>query len=285
MTVRPPRADEAAALAELASAGWPEPVDAHAFERDWTSPLLDPERDARVAEGAYAAVWIEGDDDKAWLELHGEPSPELLAWAEGRAAERGVRRVLTGAWSDNEALLEALARGGYRPVRHSYRMLIDLDGSSEPPVWPEGVELRTFEPGDEGTFYAVHDETFEDSWEHSPMAEDEWRHWMLDPRVHVPDLWFLASAGGEPAGIAICHPHATRPEIGWVGILGVRRPWRRRGLGRALLLHAFAEFRRRGLRRAALGVDAESLTGANRLYEQVGMRVAHRFDHHEKPLG
>jgi ribosomal protein S18 acetylase RimI-like enzyme len=63
----------------------------------------------------------------------------------------------------------------------------------------------------------------------------------------------------------------------------VLRPWRRRGLGRALLLQAFAAFRERGLARAALGVDAESLTGANRLYESAGMHVAARFDIYEKP--
>jgi ribosomal protein S18 acetylase RimI-like enzyme len=69
-----------------------------------------------------------------------------------------------------------------------------------------------------------------------------------------------------------------------VRLLGVRRPWRRRGLGRALLLHAFGEFRRRGFSRSALGVDAESLTGANRLYERAGMHVAARFDIYEKVL-
>jgi GNAT superfamily N-acetyltransferase len=76
----------------------------------------------------------------------------------------------------------------------------------------------------------------------------------------------------------LCHPHKTRTDCGWVRVLGVRRPWRRRGLGRALLLHAFSEFRRRGLVAAGLGVDTESETGAHRLYESVGMHTAARFD-------
>ena len=71
---------------------------------------------------------------------------------------------------------------------------------------------------------------------------------------------------------------------GWVGILGVLREWRRRGIGRALLLHAFHEFKRRGLPRAGLGVDAESLTGANRLYESAGMHVVRQLDFFEKQL-
>ena len=67
-------------------------------------------------------------------------------------------------------------------------------------------------------------------------------------------------------------------------MLGVRRPWRRRGLGRALLLHAFGEFRARGKRGAGLGVDGLNPTGAVRLYEQAGMHVARRFDQYAKPL-
>ena len=69
-----------------------------------------------------------------------------------------------------------------------------------------------------------------------------------------------------------------------MGILGVLKPWRNRGIGRALLLHAFAEFRRRGLAKGSLGVDAENISGAVRLYESAGMRVTHRFDIYEKVL-
>ena len=83
-------------------------------------------------------------------------------------------------------------------------------------------------------------------------------------------------------GFAMCHPHAVQRDLGWVRILGVRRSSRGRGLGRALLLNAFSEFRRHGMTRARLGVDAESLTGANKLYESVGMRVSDCFGVYEK---
>jgi mycothiol synthase len=71
-----------------------------------------------------------------------------------------------------------------------------------------------------------------------------------------------------------------------VGTLGVRRPWRRRGVALALLQHSFGEFYRRGLRKAGLGVDASSLTGATRLYRKAGMRSdpAYQYDLYEKEL-
>jgi hypothetical protein len=73
------------------------------------------------------------------------------------------------------------------------------------------------------------------STELRPPTEDDmpavlrltWAQWLLDPPAFVPELWFLALAGDEAAGFAICHPHQGRPEPGWVRILGVRRAWRK----------------------------------------------------------
>jgi mycothiol synthase len=67
-------------------------------------------------------------------------------------------------------------------------------------------------------------------------------------------------------------------------VLGVRAPWRGRGLGRALLEHAFAAFAARGFAAVILGAEADSPTGADRLYERVGMRMTHRQARYEKPL-
>jgi ribosomal protein S18 acetylase RimI-like enzyme len=72
--------------------------------------------------------------------------------------------------------------------------------------------------------------------------------------------------------------------IGWVGTLGVRRAWRKRGLGEALLLHSFGEFYKRGMKTIGLGVDAENPTGATRLYKKAGMSVAAEYVIYEKEL-
>ena len=89
-----------------------------------------------------------------------------------------------------------------------------------------------------------------------------------------PTLWFLADDGSDDAGASIC---ALRGDIGWINTLGVRRPWRRRGVALALLQHSFGELYRRGRRNVRLGVDASSLTGATRLYERAGMREDRRY--------
>ena len=73
-----------------------------------------------------------------------------------------------------------------------------------------------------------------------------------------------------------------RSGIGWVGSLGVRRKWRKQGLGMALLLHSFGEFYKRGETVVGLGVDASNPTGATRLYERAGMHIETEYVCYEK---
>jgi mycothiol synthase len=98
-------------------------------------------------------------------------------------------------------------------------------------------------------------------------------------------LFFIAMDGDEIAGTNLCRTHFPSDEDqGLVGSISVRRPWRNRGLGLALLRHAFNEFYRRGKRKVGLGVDAQNLTGALRLYETAGMHIEQAFDYYEKEL-
>lgn len=163
-------------------------------------------------------------------------------------------------------------------------MTVDLADAIPVPDWPHGIVVRTLEAEDGRAVYDVHMETFRDSWEHEPVSYEDWAHWHLDRERYDPALSFLACDGAELAAIALCREDDASPGLGWVSILGVRRPWRRRGLAAALLQHAFRAFSERGCRRVVLGVDATSVTGAERLYERVGMTVADRFETYEKSL-
>ena len=132
-------------------------------------------------------------------------------------------------------------------------------------------------------------DAFRDHWGfvEKPYEEEKerWLHWIESDKSHDPALWFLALDGEEIAGMSLCFRHAPgQPDTGWIETLGVRRPWRRRGLGLALLQHTFREYYLRGIDKVALGVDAQSLTGATRLYEKAGMHVAHKSNTYEKEL-
>ncbi|QFT87491.1 Mycothiol acetyltransferase [Bacillus sp. THAF10] len=59
----------------------------------------------------------------------------------------------------------------------------------------------------------------------------------------------------------------------FIDLLGVKRAYRKHGIGKALLLHAFATAYQRNQKTILLYVDSDSLTNANRLYEHVGMKA------------
>jgi len=94
-------------------------------------------------------------------------------------------------------------------------------------------------------------------------------------------LWHIAWDGDKIAGYSLSYP---RQDIGWVGNLGIRRSWRKRGLGLALLLQSFAAFDERGIHQVGLGVDADHPTGATRLYERAGMEVVQSYITYRKIL-
>jgi mycothiol synthase len=180
----------------------------------------------------------------------------------------------------NEAARMLLEREGYRATRHFWRMTIELEDAPEQDA-PGEVSIRPCVPGrDERAVFEALDEALRDHWGYLPTMFEDWerrkKRFGFDP-----GLWMLAVDGDEVAGAAVCQ---NRSGAGFVSELAVRRPWRRRGLGLALLRRAFAEFYSRGVREVALAVDSQNLTGATRLYERAGMRVERLYSLYRKEL-
>jgi mycothiol synthase len=178
----------------------------------------------------------------------------------------------------------ALEGRGYRLIRHSFLMQIDFAEPPEPAEWPPGFAVRRC-TGEEDleAVYECHQDSFADHWEFRRAPLETWRRFTVEAPGFDPDLWWLAEAGGELAGICLDGWHTSGdPTFGWVDVLGVRKPWRGRGLGLALLRHSFADFAARGATRVGLGVDGENTTGAVRLYERAGMWPVRRMDIYER---
>ena len=299
MKLRPPRDDEFDAMLELMNAhqlaAFGE-ADVTAEElRLWlTTPYVDVERDLRVLERDGRLVgYVDVDPNDAeppkwWCDLKLAPDvdadevmAELVAWLEERAQD-GVLRLWTAA--EDARVVDAAARLGFAPSRHSYRMQIYLDGAGPEPVWPAGISIRTVTGDDERHVYDLVKEVWQDASDPIDETFEEWAHWTTRTDSFDPTLWFLALDGDEVAGFSLCRQDANDPNAGYVASLGVRRAWRRQGLGEALLRHSFAEFRLRGYGRATLGVDASSPTGATRLYERAGMQVYRDTVFLERPV-
>ena len=255
----------------------------------------DPKVEAWVAADdggirSYADLGVHHEGTQLWVDLRrgGGGEEELLETVETRAAELAAPGAVlrTVAAEPDSSARELYERRGYRPIRHSFHMSIDVTGNVPEPVWPEGIMVRTHVPGeDDERVYEADQEAFEDHWDHVRTPYSEWRFYTVERKDLDPTLWFLAEEGPEIAGISLCGAHFSgEPGVGRVATLAVRRSWRRRGLGLALLHHSFRTLKDRGYREVRLEVDGENLTGAVRLYERAGMRVARRYDTFEKPV-
>jgi mycothiol synthase len=319
MTLRAARTDDIEAAVDLFNAaaesliGVADKFSVEDNQQEWSTPGFNLETDTRVVvapDGSlvgYYEVW-DIDDPHVSVSCWGYVHPDytgmgigtaLLDWAERRArqavskAPPGTRVIMRAHALTIDQKAQTLFQDcGFEFVRHGLRMVIDLDGLPPDAQWPDSIVVRTLRVGeDERAVVQAVRESFQDHWgfvEHP--FEDEYARWMHLMRENPdfdPLLWFLAMDGDEIAGVSLCWPKThDDAEMGWVGMLGVRRPWRRRGLALALLHHSFAEFYRRGLRRVGLGVDAQSLTGATRLYQKAGMRpdAQRQFSLYEKEL-
>lgn len=278
-----------------------------------SSPGFDPAADTRLVissrdEIVGSAFVVDFLPPHVQVESGGSVHPEhlgkgiggaLLSWIEERAKEAvakappGTRVSLhQGADDRDKGAQGFLERHGYRAVRHFWRMVIEMDVPPPAPIWPKGIQVRAFDPEKDlrAAILAVRD-AFRDHWGFVEIplekAIERQRHVMATDPDFDPTLRFLALEGEEIAGVCYGYPKAgADTSMGYIPTLGIRRPWRRHGLGLALLHHAFGEFSRRGIRKVALHVDSTSLTGATRLYERAGMRpdeVGHAYEKELRP--
>jgi len=159
-------------------------------------------------------------------------------------------------------------------------MSIDLPPEVEVSV-PAAVAIRPFQNGDERPVHETFEDAFSEHFGHAPRTFEDWAAHRLAPGAFDPGLWFVAVDRDEVVGALAGSVDAG---AGLVDTLGVRAPWRRKGIGEALLRRSFAAFSGRGITRVTLFVDSENETGATRLYERVGMWVHRRYDNFEKRM-
>ena len=235
---------------------------------------------------AFAAFERRGEDEfSGQVSVHPEWRRRGIGTALAERLEASVRSrldpasrgaPLLGFMKGGSPELHWAERLGYAWARRFQRMRIDMDEPPPDPEWPDGITIRDFVPGqDDRAMYEAQEAAFSDHWGHVTRPFEDFSK-RLERSDFDPGLWHLALDGED---VVATTSNSTLPDgIGWVSGLGVIASHRRRGLARAILLHSFGVFWRRGLKAVALGVDSESLTGATRLYESVGMRVVQQYD-------
>jgi len=207
---------------------------------------------------------------------------EVRAREEMKLAEPDLRVFIRSTIGNKDELGHTVLKTeGYFSVRYHWRMEIKLQEAPPATTFPTGIELRSFIKEEHSiAVWQAQNESFRDHWGSRDVTFEEFGILFKGSKFD-PTLWMVAWDGNEVAGFSI---NRFRMGIGWIGTLGVRRPWRKMGLGLALLQHSFGEFYKRGTTTIGLGVDASNPTGATRLYQRADMYVASEFATYEKEL-
>ncbi len=276
------------------------------------SPEVNPEQNVFVAQDAsgkllaFAQLRLVDQPTetsfRTWFVVHPDARPaglglRLLERMYTRAQERlgeckydvvNFHTFVNLLERDRIAVIEQF---GMREIRRFWLMVRPLDAPIAEAQFPDGIVIRGYRVGDDDVqVHSADNEAFRDHYGHAEHPLEHWLHYVSQPFFR-PDLTVIAedAVAHEVAGfctIVVNTEENKRIGIrrGWADILGVRRPWRKRGLGTALLLKCMRDLRENGLAQAALGCDSENITGATRIYERVGFTVAKTRAAFSKPM-
>jgi len=222
----------------------------------------------------------------------------MLHWMEDRLRTvaaghpSGRPKLLQGFASETEAgLAVLLEQEGYKPIRYFHQMVRPtLEDIPDFPL-PEGLEVRPALPQQYRAIWEAGAEAFRDHWGYVSPTEEDYQAWLNNERFFQPHLWRVAwdVATDQVAGqVGTFINHAENEKYvrrrGYTESISVRRPWRRQGLARALIVRSLGAQKEAGMTESALGVDSENLSGATRVYEECGFRVVKRSAVYRKPL-
>jgi len=283
------------------------------MQRQFDDPWSNPETDsllAFTASGQVAAmgrVFVNPKPEAEYrAHLWGQVHPEhrgrglgeaVLTWTEARGRQR-LEEVPTDLPSllrtncqdnvrDSIALFE---QHGFRPVRFAYRMRRDLSRPIPDAPMPEGLTLRPYSREFDRSMLEALNESFRDHWGFELASEEDWQMFFVGRSTFRPDMTFLAVEGDQVMGLCFTNVNSEANERhgikeGWIDDLGVRRPWRKRGVASALMCQSMRAMKAGGLDYATLGVDTQNPTGALGLYERLGFVAVKRMINFEKPIG
>lgn len=200
--------------------------------------------------------------------VHPAGIPKLFrVWATG--TEEGARALFAAA--------------GYEAVRHYIMMVRPISRPLPATPLPAGLEVRPVEPDHLHPIWAAMWEARRDHWGHVEPTDQEYERWTRG-RLFAPELWKIAWDRDQVAGMVLNRldrdqNEQYRRQRGYTQDVFVRRPWRRRGLARSLLVQSIQMFRAMGMEETALGVDTQNPSGALALYESLGYRpiACHTF--------
>lgn len=240
---------------------------------------VTPYHNTGLAYHVYVDPGWEGTALNRMLLLECDRQGSTLLAAQTESSEA---TVVTWIANGNERDQQAVEEAGFRLMKRTFVMCIEMQHSPPEPQWPEGITVRSVIPEQDARAICHLMASVFEGTHLEPTTFEGWRDGMIGGAYFDADLWFVALHKEEIIGACLCAVYPEAQEA-WVRQLGVAKQWQRRGVGTGLMLHAFRRFYRRGHEAVRIGVEAD--TPAHRLYEQLGMRRLQQYDEYQKRIG
>lgn len=261
-------AEVGGALAGYLRVSWREMVDGSRTYKHWGAVI--PERRRRGIGGALLEV--------------GRARLREIAAGHPPGAERSLQCHIFEGEAGARAMVE---QRGYRPLREVLRMERPLEDLPAAPL-PAGLEVRPARPEHYRAVFDAHEEAFRDHWGASLRNEQDFQRWLREP-VFMPTLWQVAWDGDQVAGMVLNYIPAGENSLlgvrrGFTEDICVRRPWRGRGLARALIARSLRMLGQLEMEQAVLDVDSHNESGALGLYQSLGYRAVLRSTVYAQPF-
>jgi mycothiol synthase len=242
--------------------------------------MVTPAPDGGVLSDTFAAVhpdWVGRGIGR-----------ELLAWEFDRLRALRDECAPGVAWSidvganvKNQRAVRLFERSGMAPVRYFFEMVADIAAVPEARI-PDGFRIVGYQPEMAEALYAADDEAFADHWGHESHPIQQWRSITVDSDLFRPEHSRIAFDGDEIAAYVLAYDDAVGYH--YIGQVGTRQPWRKRGLASGLIAATARAAAADGKTVACLGVDADNPTGALGVYERLGFVARQRYVVYRSPL-
>ena len=270
--------------------------------KNWCAPSarFDPKQDILFALddkgteiGFSRMSWYTGKDD---VKLYTQASyliPEyrkLEIWSEmvkenelrlrEIAAKHPYHQRFFQSWATEiqKEWIGVLENKGFKAVRHFKNMLHSLEHIPDYKL-SDGIELRPVQDDHYRRIWEAQREVQRELFEYVAeyWTDDRYPAWLKNPS-HTPHLWQIAWDGDQVAGMVLTRIDKTENQVrnrkrGYTEHVFVRRPWRQRGIAKALIARSLQEIKEQGMEEAELGVDAENESGAYEFYRSMGYQT------------
>ena len=171
--------------------------------------------------------------------------------------------------------ISVLEGESYHAVRHFHNMLHRLDVIPEQEM-PEGLQVRPVQTEHYRSIWEAQIEVNQELFEYAGenWTEEKYQSWRVNPSL-TPHLWQIAWDGDQVAGMVLARIDEVenqdlKRKRGYTEHVFVRRPWRQRGLAKALVVRSLRVLKERGMEEGELGVDSENESGAFGFYQRLG---------------